>query len=215
MTKHRFTFFILLFLISAGCSVQFNQSNGNTVSPKTENSNLSNTGSNANNSPSNQAETPSPSKTENTDNSSCYGLKRKDLFLDKKQTFSIDFKPFEKSCFVTFHDPEFDDPPLGSQFFVYKDGKEIFNFPQQFGGGNTACWVDAVSFEDLNNDQLKDVIVVGKCGGKSEDYNENMVYINTGKDFVTNVNSNAETMDFSKVGQIRDFVKKKPEMFSK
>lgn len=150
-----------------------------------------------------------------TNNSACYNLKRDDLLLDKKQTFAIDFEPFEKSCFVTFHDPEFDNPPLRSEFFIYKDGKEVFSFPEQFGGGNTTCWVGAVSFEDLNNDQLKDVIVVGKCGAKAGSYNENMVYLNNGSEFVTNSISNAETMDFSKTTQIRDFVKKNPTMFSK
>ncbi|NJM53911.1 MAG: hypothetical protein HC846_11300 [Blastocatellia bacterium] len=152
-------------------------------------------------------------KPKTSDKSTCYNLVRDDLLLDKKQTFFIDFKPFEKSCFVTFHNPEFDNPPLESQFFIYQNGQEVFEFPEQFGMGNTTCWVDAVAFEDLNSDQLKDIIVIGKCGGKSSAYNENMVYLNTGKEFVTNADSNAEMMDFSKVSQIRDFVKKNPKMF--
>jgi hypothetical protein len=70
-----------------------------------------------------------------------------------------------------------------------------------------------VAFEDLNNDRLTDVAIVGKCGGKSGSFNENMVYLNNGNEFVTNAESNAEMMDFSKVSQIRDFVKKNPKMF--
>ncbi len=212
-----FRFFILSVAIFSmfGCSVQFNQPNSNANSAQPANVNVPKIEPPANKIIENKAENVEPKKTETVNNSTCYNLKKDDLLFDKKQTFAIDFKPFEKSCFVTFHDPEFDNPPLGSQFFIYKDGKEVFDFPEQFGGGNTTCWVDAVAFEDLNKDQLNDVIVVGKCGGKSSDYNENMVYLNTGKDFVTNAKSNAETMDFSKIGQIRDYVKQNPTMFSK
>lgn len=213
MKKFRFIIpAIILFLISA-CSVQVNQTNSNTSTPKIENTNSTKI---------------EPTKEVNTniantnqtlvngttiDKSSCYNSTKDDLMVDKKQTFPIDFKPFEGACFVTFHDPEFDDPPLGSQFYIYKNGKEVFEFPEQFGMGNTTCWADAVAFEDLNGDQLKDIAIVGKCGAKSGSYNENMVYLNTGRDFSTNADSNAEMMDFSKVSQIRDFVKKNPKMF--
>lgn len=213
MTKLRFIIPVIILFSISSCSVQVNQTNSNTSTPKTENSNTPQAQSskevNANMANTNQ--TPVNGKT--VDKSSCHDLTRDDLMVDKKQTFPIDFKPFEGACFVTFHDPEFDNPPLGSQFFIYKDGKEIFNFPDQFGMGNTTCWVDAVAFEDLNGDQLKDISIIGKCGGKSGSYNENMVYLNTGKDFSTNAESNAELMDFSKVSQIRDFVKKNPKMF--
>lgn len=215
MTKFRFIILaVILFLFSA-CSVQVNQSNSNNTTPKTENVNATKVEPTKEVSANVNSENQNSIKDTTADNSSCYKLKRDDLMLDKKQTFVVDFKPFEKSCFVTFHDPEFDNPALGSQFYIYKNGKEVFNFPEQFGGANTSCWVDAVSFEDLNNDQLTDIIVVGKCGAKMGEYNENMVYLNNGKAFVTNVNSNAETMDFSKTNQIKEFIKKYPEMFSK
>ncbi len=210
--------FFLLFLISVfaySCATNPKDTATKTPAKKTENVKtpaVSNETVNAANTEANVSETPLTNKTDG-DNSQCYNLKRNDLMLDKKQTFAIDFKPFEKSCFVTFHDPEFENPALGSQFFIYKNGKEVFNFPDQFGAGNITCWADAVSFEDVNNDQLKDIIIVGKCGEKSGSYNENMVYINTGKDFMTNSESNAETMDFSKVSQIREFIKKNPKMF--
>lgn len=209
--------FFSLFLISIfvyGCTTNTPETVSKTPTSKTESvktTEPANEAANAANIEANVAETPPTEKSD--DDSRCYNLKRADLALDKKQTFAVDFKPFEKSCFVTFHDPEFDNPPLGSQFFIYKNGKEVFEFPEQFGAGNVTCWVDAVSFEDLNNDQLKDIVIVGKCGEKSGAYNENMVYINTGKEFVTNAESNAETMDFSKINQIRDFVKKNPKMF--
>lgn len=213
--KIRLLFLSVLLFSIFGCRLPDDGSLSNVKGPPPENVSTPKNNSVANNSNQNGNLTPVPEKSKTADNSACYKLKRDDLMLDKKQTFAIDFKPFENSCFVTFHDPEFDNPPLGSQFFVYQNGKEVFNFPDQFGGGNTTCWVEAVAFEDLNNDQLKDLMVVGKCGGKSSDYYENMVYMNTGDDFVTKAGSNAETMDFSKISQIRDFVKKNPTLFAK
>jgi hypothetical protein len=137
---------------------------------------------------------------------SCRSLERKGFALDKKQTFAIDFAPFEKSCFATFHDPEFTDPALGAQFYIYRDGKEIYNFPEQFNGGNASCWVDAVTFEDINADRLKDIIVIGKCGAKSGAYNENMVYINTDEGFKINKEANMEMMDFTKTSEIKEYI---------
>lgn len=208
-----------LFTLSAVLLVLFGCDLNKTKTSKTE-AGKSPGNASSKNAPSNTAGnnsfengTPNPERSDKTDNSVCLNLKRRDLSLDKTHTFAIDFRPFENSCFVTFHSPGFDDPPLGSQFFIYKNGQEIFTFPDQFGSGNTVCWVVGVAFEDLNDDQLNDIIVVGKCGSKSSSYNENMVYINTGKGFDTNAESNAETMDFSKIAQIRDFVKKNPKMF--
>lgn len=208
-------FFLLSVILAAicSCSTNNNSSNSNVSGTKSENVAVANSTPEANKLTESNSANTDDKKIETADNTTCYNLKREDLMIDKKQTFAIDFKPFEKSCFVTFHDPEFDNPPLGERFFIYKNGKEVFNFPEQFGEGNVACWIDAVSFEDLNEDQLKDIVIVGKCGGKSSDFNENMVYINTGKEFVTNADSNVETMDFSKISQIREFVKKNPKMF--
>lgn len=156
-----------------------------------------------------------PENAETVQNGSCDDLKRKGFALDKKQTFAIDFAPFEKSCFATFHDPEFTNPSLGAQYFIYKNGAEVFAFPEQFNGGNATCWVDAVSVEDVNADKLKDILVLGKCGAKSEAYNENMVYINTGKDFTVNKDANMEMMDFSKISQIQDYVREHQDSFAK
>lgn len=213
MTKLRFIIFAIISFTFLGCSVQINQSNSNATTPNPENVNAPKTEPTKDVLANVEKGTPTPQKTETAVKSNCYNLTKGDLMLDKKQTFDIDFKPFEKSCFVTFHNPEFDNPPLGSQFYIYKNDKEVFEFPEQFGMGNTTCWVDAVGFEDVNNDQLKDVIIVGKCGAKSGAFNENMVYLNNGKEFVTNAESNAEMMDFSKISQIREFVKKNPKMF--
>jgi hypothetical protein len=212
MTKFRYILLALGFFTLSACTLQLNRPNSNTDAPKTEKP-IANAGPKAEATPTLAPGTPLPEKSEKADNVSCAAVRRDGLQIDKKQTFAIDFPPFENSCFVTFHDPAFDNPPLGSQFFIYRNGQEIFNFPEQFGGGNTTCWVDAVAFEDVNDDQLKDIIVVGKCGAKSGSYNENMVYLNNGTEFTTNAEANAETLDFSKVGQIRDFIRKNPKLF--
>ena len=131
----------------------------------------------------------------------------------KKQTFAIDFEPFRNSCFVTSNNPEFDDPPMESQFAIYKNGKKVFDFPSQFNGVNFGCWIDAVSFQDLNDDKKTDVIVVSKCQAKMGDYNENTVYINDGKGFTTREDANTQLSEFKSIKQVVDFVKENRSMF--
>ena len=131
----------------------------------------------------------------------------------KKQTFAIDFEPFRNSCFVTSNNPEFDDPPMESQFAIYKNGKKVFDFPSQFNGVNFGCWIDAVSFQDLNDDKKTDVIVVSKCQAKMGDYNENSVYVNDGKGFTTREDANTRLSEFKSIRQVADFVKENKSMF--
>lgn len=131
----------------------------------------------------------------------------------KKQTFAIDFEPFRNSCFVTSHNPESDDPPMESRFDIYKNGKKVFDFPSQFNGVNFGCWIDAVSFQDLNADKLTDVIVVSKCQAKSSEYNENTVYMNDGKKFTTREDANTQLGEFKTVKQVADFVGENKAMF--
>ncbi|MDI1243407.1 MAG: hypothetical protein PSX80_15955, partial [bacterium] len=131
----------------------------------------------------------------------------------KKQTFAIDFEPFRNSCFVTSHNPEFDDPPMESNFAIFKNGKKVFEFPSQFNGINFGCWIDAVSFQDLNNDKRTDVIVVSKCQAKSSEFNENTVYMNDGKGFTTREDANTQLGEFTTVKSVVDFVKENGSMF--
>lgn len=133
--------------------------------------------------------------------------------LYKKQTFAIDFEPFRNSCFVTSHNPEFDDPPMESQYAIFKNGKKVFDFPSQFNGVNFGCWIEAVSFQDLNEDKRTDVIVVSKCQAKMGDYNENTVYDNDGKGFTTREDANTQLSEFKTVKQVVDFVKENRSMF--
>ena len=143
----------------------------------------------------------------------CENINTGDKKLLKSQTFPIDFAPYKNSCFVTAHDPEYTDPPLGSEFSIYRNGEEVFFFPGQFNGVTTGCWVEAVSFQDLNGDNLTDIIVVGKCGAKSGPYHENMVYVNTGTTFMTDEDANYKLADFQKAGEISDFVKRNKQLF--
>ena len=72
-----------------------------------------------------------------------------------------------------------------------------------------------MSFEDLNKDNLKDIIIVGKCGAKADAYNENMVYINTGEDFTINKDANMDLMDFTKPAEIKKYVEEHESKFGK
>ena len=146
----------------------------------------------------------------------CHAIDTGDNVILKSQTFPVDFEPFAGSCFVTTHNPENEDPPMEAEIAIYTDGKKVFHFPEQFNGvANYACWVDAVSFQDLNADKLTDIIVVGKCSAKTAPYNENMVYVNTGKAFVTSEEANRSLIDFTKTKAIADFVKANKNKFFK
>lgn len=144
----------------------------------------------------------------------CYQVKTGDKALLKSQTFAIDFEPFRGSCFVTSHDPQFKDPALESEFAIYKDGKKTFDFPNQFNGTTVGCWIDGVAFQDVNRDNRTDVIVVGKCGAKMGDYNENSVYLNDGKTLLVNPDPDYKLNDFKTIKEITDYVQKNPSLFS-
>ena len=159
-------------------------------------------------------------------NSACYEVNVGDKVVLKSQTFAIDFEPFKNSCFVTTHDRDFTDPPLNSEIAIYKDGKKL---PKAFQNGppgepdidegatgfpTGSCWVVAVAFQDLNADRLTDVIVVGKCGAKMGDYNENLVYINNGKVLFTRPDVNVNLGDFKSIGEVVKYTKENPRLFS-
>ena len=145
----------------------------------------------------------------------CESTDTGDNALLKSQTFPVTFEPFKNSCFVTSYNPEYDDPPMESEIAIYRGNKRVFDFPGQFNGINTGCWVEAVSFQDLNGDGLTDIIVVGKCSAKTAPYNENVFYVNTGKAFVTDETANYKLADFKKAGEIADFVKRNQKLFFK
>src|SRR5690606_16359522 len=92
----------------------------------------------------------------------CYQSKVAGKMLVREQTFVFDHKPYEKSCFVTFANPDEmvdkTDVPRGSTFHIFTNGEDMFEFPDAFNG-QTACWVEALSFDDLNKDGQTDVIM--------------------------------------------------------
>lgn len=145
----------------------------------------------------------------------CYETDTGDNVVLKDQTFAIEFEPYKGSCFVTSHNPEFDDPPMESEFAIFKNGRKVVDFPNQFNGATFGCWVEAVSFQDLNDDSKIDVIVAGKCSAKSAAYNENTVYVNTGKGFTTNEDGNIRISEFTKIKEIADFVKENKQIYFK
>lgn len=135
--------------------------------------------------------------------------------VQKSQTFAVDFEPFRASCFVTSYNPEYGDSHMETAYEIYKAGKKVFSFPDQFNGSTFGCWVDAVAFQDLDQDGRTDVVIVGKCSAKAGDYNENMVYINTGKTFTTNADGNNQLSDLNTTKDVIDFVEDNKQIFFK
>ena len=144
----------------------------------------------------------------------CYAVNAGKKIVLQSQTFAIDFEPFKNSCFVTSHDPQFKDPPLESEIAIYKNGKKVFDFPEQFNGVTVGCWVEAVAFQDVNDDKLTDIVIVGKCSAKSAPYNENMVYLNNGKSFFTREEANTQLSDSKTIKDILGYIKENPQPFA-
>lgn len=210
----------LCVLFFASCTIKFNDEakTENKVAEKPSNTNTANAVSEAPKDPSkgvNIKVSDDVSEAIPVTKSDCLSVDTGDNEIVKNQTFAIDFAPFTKSCFVTSHNPEYDDPPMEAEFSIYKNGEKVFDFPDQFNGVTFGCWVDGVAFEDLNDDNLKDVIVVGKCSAKTAPYNENMVYVNTGREFTINEDANYNLSDFKKIKEITDFVRKNKQIFFK
>ena len=146
----------------------------------------------------------------------CASVKIPGLKFIAKQSFAFDYKPYEGSCFVTFASEEdmLDDKdvPRGSTFHVFKDGKQVFEFPDAFAG-QPACWVEAVAFDDLNGDDQTDVVMAGKCLGAKDSYSANAVYINNGKTFITKEAANGLLGAFSTVKEIEAYATKNQRIF--
>lgn len=79
------------------------------------------------------------------------------------QSFTVDLNHWGEVKFVSYApQKDFEDV----SFFLEKDGAVIYNFPNYFENNNTENHIGlfdsvaAVGFRDINNDQLKDVIVI-------------------------------------------------------
>jgi len=145
----------------------------------------------------------------------CTGLDTGEKAILKSQTFPIDFEPFKGSCFVTTHDPEFTDPPLGSEVGIFKDGTQIYQFDSSFDENSATCWVIAVGFRDINDDGLMDIVIAGKCGAKSGPIVTNEIQMNDGRGFYTNVAGNDELEKFTTIKEITDFARKNKQLFER
>ncbi len=204
--------FILSALCFSACVSSSNNEKPNVADMKP--SNAQNTSAEKANS--REVQTPAnknESISKSTEKIECLNIKIPGKKIDAKQTFPFDFEPFKNACFVTAHDPEFDNPPLGSEFFIYKDGQEVYKLPSPFNGVTTGCWAEGVAFQDLNEDGLTDIIIAGICSAKTAPYSENMVYVNKGKEFTTNEEANYTLEKFKKIKDIADFVKRNKEQF--
>ncbi len=141
----------------------------------------------------------------------CTGFQSTGKKLITKQSFPFDHEPFKGSCFVTFASKEEmvddTDVPRGSTFYIYQDGKEVYQFPDAFGG-LSGCWVEAVAFDDLNDDARIDVIVAGKCLGAKDSYSMNAVYRNNGRAFTTDQDANSKLEELDSIKKIVNFVRK-------
>jgi hypothetical protein len=181
-------------------------SNSNTSKPAA--SNTSNAGTSA--PPSKPAATPEKASA------ACREQKLDGKVFIKSQTFPIDFKPYEGSCFVTFAEKEDmvdeKDVPRGSTFYIYKDNKQLAELPDAFGG-STACWIEGVSFKDLNGDGLTDIVLAGSCLGAKASFPSNAVYVNTGSEFQTDDEANSKLENLKSVKEIESFVKSNVKLF--
>jgi hypothetical protein len=192
---------LLAFSFALGCSVR---TAGNATAQAA---------ANASGSPLPATASRSPAAAPKRSVSDCLSIDVSPKKILKAQTFPVDFEPFRGGCFVTSHNPEYQGSPMESEYAIYQDGKKAFDFPQQFNQTGFGCWVDAVSFQDLNADALTDVIVVGKCSGKEKTYNENMVYVNNGSEFTTDLEANYKLNDFTKAKDIANFAKNNQKLF--
>lgn len=155
-------------------------------------------------------------KVEVKDKSACLKarLDRKKLVAD--QTFVFDYEPFRNACFVTFGnlDEMMDDKdlPRGSTFYIYRDGEQVYEFPDAFDG-QTGCWVEGVGFEDLNGDGKTEVVIAGRCLGAKDSYPSNAVYLNIRDDFQINPEQSRLIENFKTVKEISAFVRKNKNKF--
>ena len=144
------------------------------------------------------------------DKTECLKAKMDGKRLIATQTFLFDHEPFKGSCFVTFASKEDmldeKDVPRGSTFHIFKDGKKVYDFEDAFDG-QQACWVEAVAFEDLNDDKKTDVVMAGSCLGAKDSYPSNAVYMNKGTEFQTIASANQKLEKFTTIKQIVDYVK--------
>ncbi|HUF04472.1 MAG TPA: hypothetical protein VMM38_09890 [Aridibacter sp.] len=176
---------------------------------------VSESGSAESQEPAQSTESPDEAAPEQPYEEACAGIDPGEKAVLKSQTFPFSHAPFKGACFVTLHEPDFTDPPLGSEIAIYRDGERVYSFYSAYDADSATCWVIAVGFRDIDDDGLTDVIVAGKCGAKSGPIVTNEVHVNTGSGFSTDFRANDRLENFSTINQIADFAKRNRQLFSR
>lgn len=202
-----------IFVFATACSFRYG---ANEATNANQNGNTGQAASNDSKQTNSAVTTQNANLSTNRSSQNCSTVTLPGKTLIKKQTFTFDHKPFNGACFVTFGSKqemlEETDVPRGSTFYIYRDGKQVFTFPDAFGG-QSACWVEGVAFNDLNGDGLTDVAMAGSCLAARDSYPSNAVYVNTGSGFTTDDQANEKLQDLRSLKEIEAFVKKNVKSF--
>lgn len=209
-------FLLIVLITSFATACSFNIGSNSATNAGTA-SNTSNSYSTADNSNANARTVPPTAETKAVvDPAKCSAFSQSGKRFISNQSFRVDFEPFKGACFVTFGSREDmldeKDLPRGSTFYFYKDGKQVFELPDAFNG-QSSCWVEAVAFNDLNDDGKTDIVMAGKCLGAKDSYPSNAVYANNGRGFTTDADANEKLEDLTTVDAIKSFVKKDLKSF--
>jgi hypothetical protein len=145
----------------------------------------------------------------------CASAEMSGMKINPKQTFPFDHEPFKNACFVTFskYDNPPPQPPSGEKFFIYRDSKPVFEFPDQSQAAMTR--ISAVAFQDLNGDGLTDIVVATNTEVKSGLAHDGQIYVNNGKTFTTDGSANAKLSNLKSIKEIIAFVKSHKPLFFK
>jgi len=80
----------------------------------------------------------------------------------QEQSFKTNFKHFKNVMFSSYND--FESGPGKVHFYLFRNNKIVYEFPEF--PVDSGSWsfenVKAISFKDINNDGLKDVIVIAE-----------------------------------------------------
>jgi len=117
----------------------------------------------------------------------CADLKSKGDYV-QGQAFTRNISPFGLGCFAIF----LAETPEGKLFrpHFYKGKERLASFNPSFLNDNLEprdsfdCKVEAVSFSDINADELQDILVISTCWenlNQSKTFKNNKVYFNRGE----------------------------------
>lgn len=83
-----------------------------------------------------------------------------DAYIIKQHSFEVTFKNTGKVRFVSYHNVK-NSPPKIDFFLVDHSNRILHTFPTYYGNEHwTFHGIKAVSFKDINNDSLKDILII-------------------------------------------------------